>query len=93
MRNLLAFLAALVLTVAGVGWYLDWYKLRSGTLPSGHHNINIDIDTGKFTEDLQKGEEKLHNLLEKRRQEQNAKREADAKADKDRASIPNGSNR
>jgi hypothetical protein len=31
MRNLLAFVAAVVLTVAAVGWYLDWYHV--GTAP------------------------------------------------------------
>ena len=33
MRNLLAFLAAMTLTLLGVGWYLDWYQLRRTPAP------------------------------------------------------------
>jgi hypothetical protein len=72
MRNMLAFLAAVVLTIGGLGWYLDWYKVRSETLPSGHHNVNIEIDTAKLAKDLQKGEEKIHDLLEKQSKEKSA---------------------
>jgi hypothetical protein len=93
MRNMLAFLAALTLVVAGLGWFLDWYKVRSATLPSGNHNVNIEIDSSKFYQDLQKGEEKFHHLLEKKSQEQNAKSETPDKTAKDKASIPGPSGR
>ena len=29
MKNLLAFLGGAIVTFAGVGWYLDWYKIKS----------------------------------------------------------------
>jgi hypothetical protein len=65
MRNMLAFLAAVVLTVGGLGWYLDWYKVRSHPAEEGHHNLSIDINTTKIGTDLQKGEENLQKILEK----------------------------
>jgi hypothetical protein len=65
MRNMLAFLAAVVLTVAGLGWYLDWYKVRTHPAEEGHHNLSIDINTNKIGTDLQKGEENLQKILEK----------------------------
>ena len=65
MRNLCAFIGAAILTFAGLGWYLDWYKVKSDPAPAGHHNVNIDINREKITEDVQKGEEKLQGVLEK----------------------------
>jgi hypothetical protein len=64
MRNLLALLAALVLVIAGVGWYRDWFKFHSEPAASGHRNVNIDIDTHKIGADLHQGEQKLHHLLQ-----------------------------
>ncbi len=68
MKNLLAFVAAAGLTFAGLGWYLDWYKVRSEPGPAGHHNVNIDIDKVKISQDVhkgvQKGEERLHQALD-----------------------------
>ncbi|MHB1425722.1 MAG: hypothetical protein ACYC3I_21345 [Gemmataceae bacterium] len=67
MRNMLALFGAALLTVVGVGWYLGWYKVRSqpASLP-GQHSVNIDIDTNKITKDLQQGEERLQQMLEKK---------------------------
>ena len=59
MRNLLAFLAALVLTLAGVGLYLDWFKIRTSTPSSGQRTVNIDVNTEKVGEDLQDGADYL----------------------------------
>jgi hypothetical protein len=72
MRNLLAFLAAVTLTVLGLGWYLDWYKVRTNLGSSGHRNVTIDIDTVKFEDDVSKGTTKFQELLEKSRKEQAA---------------------
>jgi hypothetical protein len=70
MRNLLAFLAAAVLVVAGLGWYLDWYKIESVPTLSGHEEVNIDIDGKKISSDVhkgaQRGAEKLHGVLEQK---------------------------
>jgi hypothetical protein len=63
MRNLLAFLAALTLTVGGLGWYLDWYKLRSSPAADGHRNVTIDVDASKIGQDLYKAEQNLQKKL------------------------------
>jgi hypothetical protein len=69
MRNLLAFLAAAIVTFAGVGWYLDWYRIKSAPATDGHHQLNIDVNRKKMLEDvhkgMQKGEETLQDIIEK----------------------------
>jgi hypothetical protein len=64
MRNLLAFLAMVLVTVVSVGWYLDWYKVHSLPAPAGHRQLTIDINTVKIGEDLHKGEQNLQKMLE-----------------------------
>lgn len=59
MRNLLAFLAAAALTVAGLGWYLDWYRVQATPTDAGHRKVNIDIDTNKIGDDLHRGGEQI----------------------------------
>jgi len=59
MRNLLAFTAALVLTAAGLGWYLGWYRIHSAPASGGHRNVNIDINTDKINDDIHRAEKKL----------------------------------
>ena len=82
MRNLLALTGAAVLAFAGVGYYLDWYKIKPNT-PSvtGHENVNVDINGGKIADDLhkgiQKGEEKLHTVLEKTPQQTDISKRAE----------------
>lgn len=67
MRNMLALFGAALLTVVGAGWYLGWYKVRSqpASVP-GQHSVNIDINTNKISTDLQQGEQKLQQWLEKK---------------------------
>jgi len=65
MRNLLAFLAAATLTVVGVGWYLGWYRVSSAPGDAGRRSINIELNTTKIDADLRKGENKIHQALEK----------------------------
>jgi hypothetical protein len=64
MRNVLAFLAAVVVTVVAVGWFLDWYKVHSLPAPAGHRHLTIDINTVKIGADLHKGEQNLQKMLE-----------------------------
>jgi hypothetical protein len=59
MRNLLAFAAAAVLTVAALGWYLDWYRIQIAPAPNGHRNVNIDINAEQIGQDIHRGSEKL----------------------------------
>jgi hypothetical protein len=63
MRNLLAFLASVCLTVAVSGWYLGWYTVETPPAPSGRRNVNIEINTVKIGEDIQRGSERLQDLL------------------------------
>ena len=69
MRNLLAFLAAAVLAFAALGWYLDWYKIKSEPTGEGHRHVNIDFNEDKILDDVHKGvengEKKLERVLEK----------------------------
>lgn len=69
MRNLLALLAAALLVFAGVGWYLGWYTITSTSDGSGHQKINIDLDKDKISEDINKGRDKLRDLLAKKEKE------------------------
>ncbi|MFN4261757.1 MAG: hypothetical protein ACK4RK_20950 [Gemmataceae bacterium] len=59
MRNMLSFLALIVLLFLGVGWYLDWYDIQSTPSGPGKHSYTIDINSGKISEDL-------HRSLNKR---------------------------
>jgi hypothetical protein len=65
MRNLLAFFAAALLTFAGLGWYLDWYTVSSTAVSEGHRQLNINLNTAKIGEDIEKGGEKVREILEK----------------------------
>jgi len=59
MRNLLAFMAAAALTVAGLGWYLGWYRIQTAPASSGHHDVHIDINTEKFQDDIHHAEQEI----------------------------------
>jgi hypothetical protein len=61
MRNLLAFTAAAALTIAGLGWYLGWYKIHATPAANGHRNVNIDIDidTAKIGDDINRAEKRI----------------------------------
>jgi hypothetical protein len=66
MRNLLALVGAIVVTVGGLGWYLDWFKIRNNPAPAGYRSLNIDINTGKISEDIHRGTARVQEALEKR---------------------------
>ena len=57
MRNLLAFFAAALIVFAGLGYYLDWYKIDRVPTATGHQQLNIDIrettpeEFGRFVQD------------------------------------------
>jgi hypothetical protein len=62
MRNLLALLGLLLVLFAGLGWYMGWYKIKTGP------NVSIDIDSKKVRKDvpnlLNEGKEKVQQWLE-----------------------------
>ena len=59
MKNLLALIGAVVVLVAGLGWYLGWYKLSS---ESG--KLHLDVDTQEVSKDLKKGRDAVGNFIE-----------------------------
>lgn len=66
MRNLLALGAAALLAVAGLGWYLGWYQVSDQPAPeTGHRRVNIDINSAKIEDDIRRGEDKVHEALQK----------------------------
>ncbi len=88
MRNMLALFAAGILTVAGLGWYLGWYKVRSqpASVP-GQHSVQIDFDTHKIGTDLQKGEQKIQQIIDNKAKEE-AHKVPDAKKATDKLMLP-----
>src|SRR5262245_24139855 len=73
MRNMLALIGAMVVTVGGVGWYLDWFKVRSTPAPAGYRSLNIDINTGKISDDIHRGSARVQEVLEKAKDDPPAK--------------------
>jgi hypothetical protein len=59
MKNLLALIGLVVVLVAGLGWYLGWYKLTSEA-----GNLKVDIDTKEIRDDLKKGREAVGKILD-----------------------------
>jgi hypothetical protein len=64
MRNILAFIGALVVTLVVVGWYEDWFQLRTTPGADGNRNLSIDIDSKKVTDDVKKTENEIQHLLD-----------------------------
>jgi hypothetical protein len=58
MRNLLALAGAALLAFVVVGWFLGWYKVESTDTPNGR-KIDIDVNSPKITEDINKAREAL----------------------------------
>lgn len=55
MKNFLAWVGALILSVAGVGWYLGWYAVEKGPSPvKGQKNFQVQVSTEKIEEDTRK---------------------------------------
>ncbi len=54
MRNLLALIGAVVVLFAGLGWYLGWYKFALEPGANGNQRIQIDLDTHKIADDVEK---------------------------------------
>jgi hypothetical protein len=81
MRNLLAFLAAVLLIFAVLGWFRGWYVVEKTPASPGHSAVKVDIDSGKIGEDLHEGGEKLQEALDKNHKDASTKRPDSAKTD------------
>src|SRR5262245_35010363 len=88
MRNLLALVGLAVVAFGGVGWYLDWFNIRSTPAPVGPRGLNIDIDTVKIKEDLHRGSVKVQQALEKNKDAAEAKAKAAAAQAQDTVKTP-----
>lgn len=64
MKNLLALLAAALVTFVVVGWYLNWYQIHTTPNSKGGTEVTIDLNNAKIKEDLKKGEEKIKKILD-----------------------------
>jgi hypothetical protein len=81
MRNLLALFAATVLTFAGVGWYLGWYRVSPAPAAEGHRSFHVDVDGKKMGEDLQKGKVKIEEALDRTTKDDDASRVDSSKSE------------
>ena len=59
MKNLLALVGLVVVLVAGLGWYLGWYKLSN---EGGH--VKLDVDTQEVSKDLKKGRDAVGSIID-----------------------------
>ncbi len=84
MRNLLAFFAALLLSFLAVGWWLDWYKIRTSTT-DGHPTLNVEFYTKKIGEDVKKGEDYVAKAIAERAARAEAEKKA---AEAKKAELP-----
>ena len=63
MRNLLALVGAVVVIVAGLGYFLGWYKLGVESGSPGHPKFNVEVESDKIKQDLKKGREEVSEIL------------------------------
>jgi hypothetical protein len=61
MKNLLTMAATGLVIFAGLGWYLDWYKVARTSNPDGTKRIVIDVNTKRIEGDIEKGRDYLQN--------------------------------
>jgi hypothetical protein len=62
MRNLLALAAAAVLAFVVVGWFRGWYQVSSKPSSTGRE-YDVNFNSPKIGQDLEKGEEKVRDML------------------------------
>jgi len=61
MKRLLAVLLILILVVIGIGYYRDWFSVRSGTDDKSVH-IEVTVDKEKVREDEERAHQKLKQV-------------------------------
>ncbi len=68
MRNLLAGFGALVLIVAGAGWYLGWYSFHAK-----EGGATVHLNTAKAISDAEKGAAALNEKIKKAEEKEKEK--------------------
>jgi hypothetical protein len=63
MRNMLALLAVVALTVGGVGWYLGWFEVHRAPSGTGQPSFMVDVNTTKISADLHNAEARFEKKL------------------------------
>lgn len=63
MKNILTMAATGLVIFAGLGWYLDWYKVKRTASADGKQHISIDLNTNRIGADLQRGREQVTQYL------------------------------
>jgi hypothetical protein len=81
MRNLLAFLALVVLVVGGIGLYQGWFKIQSVPAAEGHQHINLDVDKKKIADDLHRTEQRFQKAIENNAKDDSGKGTGNAPPD------------
>ncbi len=62
MRNLLALAAAALIAFVVVGWFRGWYQVSSKPSATGRE-YDVNFNAPKITHDLEKGEEKVRDMV------------------------------
>lgn len=66
MRNLLAFIGGLVVTLGLLGWYLGWFRFVGVTAgDSGNTRLSFDINQDKIRKDVESGVQRGREFIEK----------------------------
>jgi F0F1-type ATP synthase membrane subunit b/b' len=51
-----------------VGWFLDWYAVQDIRSTSGRHRLEIEINTEKIQQDIERGRKKLEETWRRMQQ-------------------------
>jgi hypothetical protein len=61
MKNLVFLVFLAILGFAVAGYFLGWYEITGVPSSSGHHRLQIDINTTKIKDDFDRGTDKLQD--------------------------------
>ena len=63
MKNILALIGLVVVLVVGLGWYLEWFQVKSQPGSDGHRTFNVDVNTKGIVDDVKTGAQKVTNII------------------------------
>lgn len=59
MKTLVYMLFLAMCAFLFLGWFLDWYSVQEIRSSPGKHRLEIEIDTEKIQQDIERGRKKL----------------------------------
>jgi hypothetical protein len=65
MGRLLFILLLLVVVVAVLGFYLDWFDFSTSRTPDGQVDINLRIDPKRIESDAEKARDKVKGVFQR----------------------------